>query len=217
MIRMITDKTPMETRFTDLVAQHVTPMLHDAGFRKKGAEYSRNRGGLSHLVSVQTSQWNDQNDFRFTIDCGVLVPGVMEVYANKKVGLPRIEDCSMSTRVGFLASQNTDLWWALSESAQDSDCTIGQDVSGKLRELVLPFLGHFNTIEDVIGFLTDAHSSKLALPRSRAQRLAYAAIISAKEGQLVRAKELIESAKSEAVGSPIEKTINRVEEKLAAN
>ena len=207
----------MEARYNDLLAQHVTPILRNVGFRKKGPIYSRTREYLSHLVSIQTSKWNDQSEFRFTIDCGVLVPGVVEVYANKKVGSPKIEDCCMSIRIGFLTSEKTDLWWALSESAHHGDGAIGQDVVRKTRELILPFLDQFDTIENIIGFLTDTHSSTFASPRSRAQRLAYAAIVAATTGQLGRAKKLIESAKLEAVGSPIEKTVDRVEETLAAS
>ena len=217
MIRTITDKTQIERRHKNLVAQHVTPLLREAGFRKKGTEYSRAREGLSHLVSIQTSQWNDQNELGFTINCGVLVPGVIEVYANKKVGAPKIEDCSMHIRIGSLTAQKTDLWWSLKESAQQTDSGIGQDVADKLHELILPFLDQFNTTSDVIDFLTDAQSSTLALPRSRAQRLAYAAVIASTQGQIGRMRELIASARKEAIGSPIETTINRVEEKLDAS
>lgn len=206
----------MKTRYGSLVARYVTPLLREAGFRKKGAEYFRARESFSHLVSMQTSQWNDDNGFRFTRNCGVLVPGVMEVYANKKAGSPRIEDCSFSTRVGFLTSQRKDLWWALNESVQETDSAIGQDIADELRELVLPFLDQFNTTRDVVSFLTDPNSNKLALPRSRAQRFAYAAIVTAKGGRASHAKELIACAKEEAVGSPIEMTINRVKKKLDA-
>ncbi|MEZ5345226.1 MAG: DUF4304 domain-containing protein [Pyrinomonadaceae bacterium] len=71
----------LNKRLNTISKNQVYMRLKDLGFRKNGAVYSRVTGGITWLIEVQRSQWNDQSELRFTLNVGVYVPGVWSTYA----------------------------------------------------------------------------------------------------------------------------------------
>ncbi len=201
-----------DSRLNSILKMEVTSLLKDLGFRKKQLIYACPVDGLSWLIDIQKSQWNDQEEAHFTVNCGVYVPGVLSIYANmSEPSTPKIEHCSFSVRIGMLIPEKKDLWWRLAvNDFESTDSEIAQDLRSKIENVILPFLGKFKSVMDVAAFLSSDLGDKYAqvAPVTTAQRLAYSAIIYSKVGNSTKAKKILNMAIESAKKSPIENIIS---------
>lgn len=207
-----------DNRLNAILKTEVTPFLKDLSFKKRQLIYSCDYDGLSWLVDIQKSRWNDPEEAQFTVNCGVYIHGVLSVYANmSEPAKPKIEHCSCSARVGMLTPEKKDIWWKLTSGDSNSvDGSIAHDLRSKIENVILPFLNKFKSPKDVSHFLSSDLGDEYSqvAPATKAQRLAYSAIIHSKLGSRDEAKRILDIAIEASKKSPIENIINNLKLKI---
>ncbi len=210
--------TVFDSRLSQILKRWVTPTLQGLDFKKRQMNYVKNVDGLSWLINIQRSRWNNNTKSEFTLNCGVYVPGVFSKYANRpERPNPRIEDCSVYARIGMLMPQKSDLWWELrSDDLPSIDENIGRDIEDKLTSSALPFLRTFDQPLAAADFLSNPLSTDrhCIVPPSEAVRFAYAAIIYSQVGDMDRAYPALDMAIRKSHKSPIESVIASLKNRL---
>jgi hypothetical protein len=186
----------LRSRFRRLVDEHVTPLLEAHGFRASRDFFRRQTEGMWSVIDVQKSRWNSPEEARFTLNAGLYVPGVLNTYASRpEPTQPGPGDCCVSARVGMLMPSQKDTWWRVSLEDPDADRVVGQEMVEACRHYLLPFLARFVSVLDVARFLEQEDSRyRYVLPRDRAIRLAYAAIIYHRIGMSPHAMATLDQA-----------------------
>jgi hypothetical protein len=192
--------------------------MKDMGFRKKQQVYENNLIDLTWFVNIQKSRWNDETECQFTLNCGVFIPGVLSKYANViEPAKPKIDHCCCAARIGMLTPEKLDKWWKIKKNESDSaDDEIGQDIKFMINQFVIPFLNKFTAPMKVADFLSDDFDDKYKqiFPTSKAQRLAYAAIIYSLIGERQKALDILDFAIAVSIKTPINETITDLKNKL---
>jgi hypothetical protein len=174
--------------------------------------YEKKFDGLTWIVDIQRSHWDDAAQAQFTLNCGVFIPGVTSLYLNRPDRI-RIDttDCCVHVRIGMLAKDKLDKWWELraDDNVTAMDREIGKEVSDRLTQHVLPFFTRFQTPEQVLRFLTNPRTKEdeHIFPEASAIAFCYAAALAS----LLRSSQSVEEFLARAVkasqGSPIEDII----------
>lgn len=208
----------LDNRLNTILKTEVTPLLKELYFKKRQLIYSCDFDGLSWLVNIQKSRWNDQEEAQFTVNCGVYISGVLSVYANmSEPAKPKIEHCCCSARIGMLTPEKKDIWWKLTSGDSDAvDGSVAQDLRSKIENVVLPFLNKFKSPQAVANFLSSDLGDEYnqVAPATKAQRFAYSAIIHSKLGNGDEAKRRLSTAIEASKKSPIENIINNLKLKI---
>ena len=124
----------LDNRLNAILKKEVTPLLKALKFKKRRLTYSYGFDELCWLVNIQKSQWNDQEESRFTVNCGVYIPNILSVYSNNisELTSPSIMHCACSARIGMLMPEKIDIWWTLTLGDSASvDEDIAQDIRSK--------------------------------------------------------------------------------------
>ena len=211
--------SPFEKRIDGILKNSLTPLLKPQGFRKSGRIYRAQRDDIIWLVNVEMSLWNDKDQAQFTVSGGVYVPGIVGRYLNKpEPARPTLGYCCVSVRMGMLDESRLDKWWELTWSGDpnEADKQIAAELSDRVENLLLPFLGTFNSPEGVAAYLLAPRTpdNRFVSPQDELGRRIYAALIYARQGNTAKAREEIDRAAREAEGSPIEEFVRRVRESL---
>lgn len=189
-------------------------MLKEQGFKKSQLTFTRQLENIAFLIDIQKSRWNDKNEAQFTLNIGIYVPGVFSTYINNAEPTKvKIEHCTCYIRLGMLASNPKDIWWKLSQTDSfEIDNQVNQELIEKLNDLVFPFFSKFESSLDVAKFLASDLGKEFnqLFPLSKAQRLAYSAIIYFKLGEKNKSNELFTIACNISRKSPIEEIINKL-------
>jgi len=133
--------------------------LKERGFRKSGSTFMRRaEGGAAHVVDFQVSRYSDSGSAKFTINFGVALEEVWQVYYGHGVGTRVNEaDCFPRFRVGEVIGEfgerAKDVWWTFVEGAAPVD--IGAEVKACLLDRCLPILDRLDSIESVFQFLRE--------------------------------------------------------------
>lgn len=208
----------LDNRLNTILKTGVTPLLKELGVKKGQLIYSCDFDGLSWLVDIQKSRWNDEEEAQFTVNCGIYVPGVLSVYANMpEPAKPKIEHCSCSARIGMLTPEKKDIWWKLTSGDSDSvDGSIAQDLRSKIENVALPFVNKFKLPQAVANFLSSDLGDEYSqvAPATKAQRFAYSAIIHSKLGNGDAAKRILSTAVEASKKSPIEDIVKNLKLKI---
>jgi hypothetical protein len=199
--------SPFEPRLQSILRNAVTPLLKGQRFIKSRSIYTKALDGVTWVINVQRSIYNTKDQMSFTLNCGISVPGVMEIYAGRKQ--PSIANvCIVSARIGMLAEQHLDTWWDMKpvEDSQDIDADIGIDIAHRLAEHCLPFLERFQTVSDVIDFLLSARCERDRPidPQSDSIQFIYAGIILHLIGDSTRSEECFKAAAEAEARSRLE-------------
>ena len=204
----------LENRLKTILKMKITPQLKELGFKKNQLIYSRNINEMCLLVDIQKSQWNNKSEMRFTMNCGVYIPGILPVYANiSEPQKPKIEHCSCSIRIGMLTPDKKDIWWKINlDESSSVDNDIAQEMSLLVENHIFPFLRKFGKPQCVAEFLSLNWKGQYdqASPISKAQRLAYSSIIYSKLGKDKKAEVTLNEAIEASKGSPLEDVIKRL-------
>ncbi|MGA2814393.1 MAG: DUF4304 domain-containing protein, partial [Candidatus Acidiferrum sp.] len=104
--------------------------MHEDGFKKRGTNFYHLGTQSNQLVFVQSSQWNTSSSARFTIELGLYFPA-MDAVAEQiwtKPGaepwVPKIHNCQLRKRIGFLLPVQRDYWWTVVPSANVDDLAV---------------------------------------------------------------------------------------------
>jgi hypothetical protein len=112
---------------TQAVKLGLAPVLHKDGFKKRGTHFYQITPESNRLVLVQSSQRNTSSHSRFTIELGLYFPAIDAVMNQTwtKPGAeqwnPKIYNCQMRQRIGFLMPAGCDYWWTVTPSSNASD------------------------------------------------------------------------------------------------
>jgi hypothetical protein len=173
--------SPFDSRLTSILKNAVTAVLKPLGFKKQGNSYVCQMTDLAWVIDVQKGRWNTKEKAEFTLNFGVFVPGLFEVYGNRSepqaAGLTR---CAFYMRVGVL-TDHRDMWWIM--RAEDDVTTVDQhtvmEIRDRLERGVIPFLQGFQTRMDVIAYLEtwSPRERRGIFPMSESIVLAYLGIL----------------------------------------
>ena len=204
----------LDNRLNAILKKEVTPLLRALKFKKRRLNYAYGFDELCWLVNIQKSQWNNQEQSRFTVNCGVYIPGIVSVYANiSEPTSPSIRHCACSVRIGMLMPEKIDIWWTLTLGDSASvDEDIAQDIRSKIENIALPFPHKFKSSQSVTDFLLSESSDKYKQvdPGAKTIRLEYSAIIYSKLNRHDEAKRIFDIAIEASKDSPTEYTINHL-------
>lgn len=209
--------SPFEPRLQSILRNEVTPLLKSCGFIKSRSIYTKVLDGVTWVIDVQRSIYNAKDQMSFTLNCGIFVPGTMQIYAGRKQ--PSIaNECVVSARIGMLSDKHLDAWWDLQtvENSADVDGDIGRDIANRLTEHCLPFLERFHAKADVIDFLLSVRheQDKYIDPQSDRNRFIYAGIILYLMGDYARSEECFKAAEEAESKSRLEPIVSIIRSRL---
>jgi len=161
------------TRLNAILRNSVTPLVASEGFTHGGNIYTRYLDNHQPIwmVEVQRGRWSNNEKVDFTLNCGVLIPGLIPIYTNRPESRQyTLTDCCIYTRVGMLHPDRLDKWWSLtSNDVATADNDISNDLDQRIREGVMPFLRRFPSFQDAMLFLAgqQTNSSRHRMTRLR--------------------------------------------------
>lgn len=198
-----------DRRVNGILKASLTPFLKSLGFHKTAMVYRAQQADLTWIINVQLSQWNDDEHVSFTLNGGIYVPGVVSRYSPRPEPIrPSLLDCCVSVRIGMLDESKLDVWWSFrgTQWSEKKVRQVGSSIREHVQRLLLPFLSPLDSQDAVAEFLSDPVTSETdkVCPQSDAIRRSYAAIIKMNLGKTVEALRDIETARSLAVGTPVQ-------------
>ncbi|WP_437630347.1 DUF4304 domain-containing protein [Sorangium sp. So ce854] len=210
-----------KNRISKIIHEALFGTLAPYGFKRRGDDYVRRIGAVSHVVNAQRSRWSEGNRVSFTLNCGVHVAHVTSTFRNlPEPAQPKLTDCYISARVGMLTASRLDIWWELGDSDDaDEYAKVQRDVAMRTTNSVIPFLGRFEAERQVAEFLssTCTGADELVDPRAHALRMAYAAAIWRKLGDADRCSACIEEAERQSKRTPLQDVIVAFASRLRAD
>jgi len=208
----------LERRLKAILKKKITPLLNEYKFKKHSWSYYRNSGSVTSVIFFQKSKWNGDVEFQFTFNVGVFVREVMPCYMNiKEPKNPKIENCSLYTRVGNRANQEEDTWWELNATdCVHIDLEIGENLEQNILNSAIPFLERFSDIDYLADYLSSGKEkiNDNCLPVTNMQRQGYASIIYSMLQEKEKARKAFNSFSEMAQGTGHEVVINRIDDYL---
>ena len=158
----------------DAIQKCVSPLLKLQGFAVRGRTFNRTTAErLTHVIKLQMGSYDPpgttyipglrENLYgKFAVNLGVYVPEVARDHGGGEAkSIVQEYHCCIRARLGNLGPERTDIWWSI-----EQDQSLISDVIFRLENEALPFLGRFQTREDVLTELaTDKWSAFVAVPR----------------------------------------------------
>ena len=172
-----------------LIDKYVTPVMSAQGFRKTQLVWNRDKLDFVHMLDIQKSRWNDKTNTQFTINIGVCLRRVWQIYWDQLP--PRVVrecDCFPCIRVGYLIANSStpkDIWWSLTSPA-DIDL-IGAELQNILSNKCIPFLNKLNSIHVIKALAEDPAFRKFPAD------MLYYAILKHLAGERVEAVKLLKT------------------------
>lgn len=126
----------------------ITPTLKNAGFHRRGADFSRKYGEALQVVSLQLSSWNTNELGRFTLNIGVHFTRVATLLFGKDPmpPNPRESSCLLRGRVGLLMPEQNDHWWSVTPETNGE--AVSDELAGVCSSYVLPWLEQFKSVAE---------------------------------------------------------------------
>jgi hypothetical protein len=184
----------------------VGKFLKQEGFRKRNHTFNKIVDtGLIHVVNFQMGQFPVGNYLdipffrpnlygKFTVNFGVFVSEIYEATFNHPLSKYINEyDCEIRMRLGSLMYQ-TDKWWDLGQEKAN----LKHEILEGLVKFGLPYLKRFTNRKAIIREW-EQNGSKIGLPPRAKLSIA---IVLAYQGEINKAKELLESEYIEKHGKP---------------
>jgi hypothetical protein len=130
---------------SQLLAEHLTPLLKPPGFTRHGRTYYRPRDGRDELVNVQASSHNNRNGGSFTVNLAVFFPDLDRIVSPYPVhGRAEEFNCPIWYRIGRIDPDGRvgdvarkDLWWEFDN--QTDLAALGAEVAGYLQRALMFF------------------------------------------------------------------------------
>lgn len=145
------------TNIDKLIKPAIQLYLKSVGFKKKGLQWSRDRGDFVDVVTIQLAKYNTIEKQTFTVNLGVFLKSFSEaVWQNPRCVFATEADCVVRVRLGDLMQgklygDSLDQWWDIEPSSLDG--LVGTEIENALRELGIPFLGQFENYKEIADHL----------------------------------------------------------------
>lgn len=171
-----------------IIDEYVSPLLSSKGFRRSKLVWNRRLNGITHVLDMQLSKWSDAESISFTVNLGVWIEHLWQIYWDKKnppATIPESE-CFPSLRVGQLLGEgplHKDVWWTVKDP-NDVSAT-GSELRDILTTKCIPFLDKLSSIDTVLAVMEDP-----MLRRFPGGRLSYA-VLKYLAGQRADATEIL--------------------------
>jgi hypothetical protein len=176
-------RSALALTITQAVKLGLAPLLGKENFKKRGTTFYQITPESNRLVLVQSSQWNNSSQARFTIELGLYFPPIDAVTNQTwtKPGAeqwnPKIYNCQLRQQIGPLMPVGRDFWWTVTPSSSPNDLAL--ELAKAWQQYGAPWMrGNTNLphaatrLEAESGFLLAA-LARLALgERAEASRLA---------------------------------------------
>jgi hypothetical protein len=182
-------RSALALTITQAVKIGPAPHLHKDGFKKRGTNFYQIAPESNRLVLVQSSQWNTSSHSRFTIELGRYFPAIDAVMnqTRTKPGAeqwsPKIYNCQMRQRIGFLMPAGCDYWWTVTPSSNESD--LATELANAWRQYGAPWMRSNSNLPEAAtqleaqSWFSLAAQARLALgERTEASRLAKKFVVS---------------------------------------
>jgi hypothetical protein len=86
----------------DLVKLGIAPMLKAHGFKKRGLNFARKNGAVTHFVNVQLSSWNRGPAGSFYLNVGLVFDELCRHFDKPVPAFPGYDDCQFLVRIDKL-------------------------------------------------------------------------------------------------------------------
>ncbi|MDC0740010.1 DUF4304 domain-containing protein [Polyangium mundeleinium] len=194
-------KRVLRDRMSHIFKMRVTPTLHAAGFKKRGIVYVREVGSVQHLYHHESDELNTAEEYSFTTNCGVYIPGVRTVYWGPHSVEPKAPDAAdgvLHVRPGFLTPAGNPWWHLTSSDGPEKDDEVGQELRRLVETAALPFFDRFRDERAVAEFCSQPRKKedRFINPREDTFELFYAAILWKRLGCKDKCRECIERERS---------------------
>lgn len=149
--------------FVGVERDHVRPLLKRLGFRKRALVFTRDRGGLTDVVSLQRSSGNSGGHVRFYVNCGIYSAEFATAIGDTASARPREVDCQFRCRLEKLVP-GMPPWFEITDD--EAAAAVGAEVSAGL-EAGAGALGLVTTTDQVAdrisgGVATEAFRYRIA-------------------------------------------------------
>jgi hypothetical protein len=127
----------------EMILRKVAPFMKEHDFRKQRYVWWRANEDVIDVIDIQKSRWNDASGASFTVNLGLYWPTIQKAISRESQSkVPRIYECTVSTRLGPMFDDGRDFWWKVSSPVEIE--YVGSDVCTKLLEYGLPWIsaGH---------------------------------------------------------------------------
>ena len=126
----------------------IVPTLKNAGFHRRGSDFSRNYGEALQVVNLQLSSGNTKELGRFTLNIGVHFNRVAALLFGKDPMPvnPKESSCLLRARVGLLMPEQNDHWWSVTPETNGE--AVSKELAAVCSSYVLPWLEHFKSVAE---------------------------------------------------------------------
>lgn len=196
-------KSESSKRVDEVIAKGAKAVLKEKGFKKSGRSFYKEDGNFIQSVAFQTSQYNNPEDVKFSVNLNIVLPYFHEKWTNTPTpNNPSTAAAIISKRLGG------EHWWNISLEADFA--VIAEEVSNLLANQGLPFLEENSGIDKIITLVSSSakpvytdYDSKIVL-----------AIIYSYLGKNDQAKATIDNLKSTNKVKAFKETIELIEDRL---
>ncbi|MBW3624354.1 MAG: DUF4304 domain-containing protein [Armatimonadetes bacterium] len=133
--------------FVRIVAGRIHVLLKPLHYRKRGLNFSCDRGEVIHLIQIQRSKKSTRYAVVLTLNLGAFSKLLSERRGQEVVN-PRIPDCHWRKRIGHLIPDRYDKWWEI-RSAEEAQA-VGEELATLLLQYGLPALEGVSTDEELV-------------------------------------------------------------------
>jgi hypothetical protein len=197
----------LKKRAAVVLREGIAEQLEKEGFRRERQVYLRERGQMMHLLDVQYSQWNDETEVTFTLNCGIYREDVTSLFRNAAPPRhPKVTDCCIFARIGMLTESHLDLWWKVTAGDTESaDAKVRQQLGDVVARYALPFFEGFPDERAAAQFLSAERPRKdeYVEPREPAVRQSYAAALWRLVGDAEACRRCLQASLSAATNGPL--------------
>lgn len=145
-------------RFQRIVREVFQQALRPRRFKRRFTTFYRQLSNVTHLVNIQSSVWNTDRRFEFTINLGVYRSGFVQVlYQRTEPQNPSISSVPLQTRIGYLDPDlQIDKWWELGDmDSPEKDERVVSELVWRLEQHGIPFLERFNSDKDILEYFEE--------------------------------------------------------------
>jgi hypothetical protein len=134
-----------------IISTAVASLLKGLGYRKHGRRFLL-EGDLSTAhIRFQSSQWNNSERTRFTINLGRYFESIAQKNGEEVVlDSAKQRNMHVGIRIGHLLPQQADHWWTIGND--DDVPEVAAEVVAALRDFGLPYLESVASLDGVAKF-----------------------------------------------------------------
>jgi hypothetical protein len=193
-------------KFSQFVAEFVSPALKAEGFHRKGLTFYVFEHGNWGVINFQKGWQSTPDGVNFTVNLGIALAALSPLPEDKlRKWRPREYDCDWRERLGILLTGD-DTWWVIQPTTDVID--LARQILGTLRNRGIPEIKRYIRAEDLRDLWLSGRSPGL----TNLQRLRKLGVLLRKLGPA----ELVARIEADAEVAGQEATLRRAQEELAA-